>query len=235
MCTVTYIPQGPESFILSSNRDETPARSPERLTRQEEGDHLLIFPRDTSAGGTWIAAETDDRVVCLLNGAFEKHHHRPPYKRSRGIMVLDFFNYPSVSDFAKNYDFDGMEPFTLVLPEKGRLFELRWDEKLVHLRELDARDFHIWSSATLYPGPIREKRVQWFEDWLQNRSDFSLDAIHDLHLHGGEGDSWNDYVMNRNGIVQTVSISHIVKTPNTLDFIYHDLLRGAMRRESAGW
>ena len=232
MCTVTYIPQGPESFVLSSNRDENPARSPQQLSREERQHHTLIFPRDTSAGGTWIAAETDNRVVCLLNGAFEKHHHRPPYKQSRGIMVLDFFNYPSATDFSEKYDFDGIEPFTLVLPEKGRLFELRWDEKQVHFRELDARDFHIWSSATLYPEPVQKKRVNWFENWLLKRSDFSLEAIHNLHLHGGDGDSWNDYVMNRNGLVQTVSISHIVKTPRALDFIYYDLLRGGTLTES---
>ncbi|MBK9018424.1 MAG: NRDE family protein [Saprospiraceae bacterium] len=38
----------------------------------------LIFPRDTAAGGTWIAASDTNRVACLLNGAFVKHKHQPP-------------------------------------------------------------------------------------------------------------------------------------------------------------
>ena len=225
MCTVTYIPREEGSFILSSNRDENPARSPQNLTREQSKEHTLIFPRDTSAGGSWIAAEGDNRVVCLLNGAFEKHSHRPPYKRSRGVMVLDYFNYKHPAEFAEKYDFEEMEPFTLVMPHKDQLFELRWDEKRVHFRELDAKDFHIWSSATLYPEPIRKKRAGWFKNWLQGRTDFSLNAIHDLHRTGGEGDIWNDYIMNRNGVVQTVSITHIVKTSKSLEFIYHDLLR----------
>lgn len=233
MCTVTYIPQGPGAFTLSSNRDERPARSPQQLTRQVSGGQTLIFPRDIAAGGTWIAAQTDNRIVCLLNGAFEKHRHRPPYKRSRGLMALDFFGFAEASHFAQAYDFEGMEPFTLVIPEKGRLYELRWDEQLVHFTELDAGSFHIWSSSTLYPAPVREKRTRWFRDWLDCRGDFSLEAIHRLHVSGGEGDPWNDYVMNRNGMVQTVSITHVVKRPESLDFIYHDLLRATMQAESA--
>lgn len=233
MCTVTFIPQGPESFTLSSNRDETPHRSPGSLTRLQESGHTLIFPRDTSAGGTWIAAQNDSRIACLLNGAFEKHSHRPPYKRSRGLMVLDLFTYPGADAFARDYDFDGMEPFTLVLIDHDRLFELRWDEKTTHFKELNASDFHIWSSATLYAEPVREKRTEWFRNWLQGRSDFSLEAIHSLHRTGGEGDPWNDYIMNRNGIVQTVSITHIVKQSGSLEFIYHDLLRQTSHVQSA--
>ena len=232
MCTVTYIPQGPDAFTLSSNRDENAARSPRSLTHQREGTHSLLFPRDTAAGGTWIAARNDQRIACLLNGAFEKHHHRPPYKRSRGLMVLDLFAHSSAKDFIREYDFEGIEPFTLILIEKGQLFELRWDERESHLNVLDPNTFHIWSSATLYPLPVREKRENWFRNWLRDRSDFSLEAIHRLHRTGGEGDPWNDYVMNRNGLVQTVSITHVVKSPDTLDFIYHDLLREATHAES---
>ena len=231
MCTVTYIPQSPDSFVLSSNRDENPARSPRNLTRLETGGNAMVFPRDTAAGGSWIIAENNNRVVCVLNGAFEKHHHQPPSKKSRGIMALEFFRFPRAGVFASEYDFEGIEPFTMVIVEKGELFELRWDENQAHFRELDVRGFHIWSSATLYPEPVREKRKGWFQNWLANRGDFGLEAIHALHRNGGEGDHMNDYVMNR-GIVQTVSITHIVKKAGSLEFIYHDLLREATKTES---
>ncbi len=232
MCTVTYIPQGPDSFVLSSNRDESPARSPRNLTRLETPGSTLLFPRDTAAGGSWIVADNHNRVVCLLNGAFEKHRHSPPYKKSRGLMVLNFFDFSRAGAFASEYDFEGMEPFTFIILEKGRLFELRWDEKEVHFRELDAKAYQIWSSATLYTEEVREKRQGWFRNWLANRSDWSLEAIHSLHRYGGEGDPWNDYVMDRNGVVQTVSITHIHKKPGKLDFIYHDLLRQDVKTES---
>jgi len=231
MCLVTYIPQGPDSFVLSSNRDENPFRSPHNLTRLENQDSVMVFPRDTEAGGSWIIAENHDRIVCLLNGAFEKHVHQPPYKRSRGIMALEYFRYAGAGTFAAEYEFEGMEPFTMVIAEKGELFELRWDEKRAHFLRLDAQGYHVWSSATLYPPPVREKRKGWFLDWLSSRNDRSLEAINALHRTGGEGDPVNDYIMNR-GIVRTVSITHVVKKGGSIGFIYHDLLRETTKTES---
>jgi hypothetical protein len=38
--------------------------------------------------------------------------------------------------------------------------------------------------------------------------------------------------MNREGRVQTVSISHILKRPDSLNFYYHDLLRQALKTAS---
>lgn len=230
MCTVTYIPQGNGQFILSSNRDESAARSPENLARQRVQGMELIFPRDTTAGGTWIAASNDGRVVCLLNGAFEKHQHRPPYRRSRGLMVLDCFAFPSPELFSKNYTFTGMEPFTFIMVGNGQLYELRWDEKQVHFRKLDEQVRHIWSSATLYPPDIQAKREQWFRDWQEGRSDFSLAAIQNFHRFGGEVDDWNGFIMNRNHIVQTVSITNVVCSAEKTEMIYHDLLRERVKQ-----
>ena len=106
MCTVTYIPQPGGHFVLTSNRDENAARSPQSLDSEVIGAAKLLFPRDTGAGGTWIAASDSNRVVCLLNGAFVKHQHQPPYKRSRGTMVLDFFRFATAESFFENYDFE---------------------------------------------------------------------------------------------------------------------------------
>ncbi len=225
MCTVTYIPQPNNNFTLTSNRDEAAHRSPQNLTQAELHGLELIFPKDAGAGGTWIAASSDGRVVCLLNGAFEKHKHQPPYRRSRGIMVLDYFKCKSTADFYKQYDFEGMEPFTFVLVGKNELHELRWDEKKAHLKELDTKGFYMWSSATLYTPEIRLKREAWFNDWLEARNDFSLKAIQEFHLHGGERDNWNGFIMNRLNLVQTVSITNVIKKNDRMEMIYNDLLR----------
>lgn len=140
-------------------------------------------------------------------------------------MALDFFDYPDLTQFALDYQWEGIEPFTLIAWDQGRLWELRWDEKQVHQLELAAGRPHIWSSATLYDPVIQAKRKSWFAAWLEGRDDFSKPAVLDFHRMTGDGDSWNDLVMNRNGVVQTVSITVVEKNSNQLKMDYIDLLR----------
>lgn len=234
MCTVTYIPLERDNYILTSNRDEAPARSPQNITRLRAAGQELAFPRDEAAGGTWIAISSANRLACILNGAFEKHERRPPYRRSRGLMALDFFEYPAAEDFLNDYRFEGMEPFTLIVLEQGRLLEFRWDEQQGHRQWLDAGQPRIWSSAPLYPPEVRRKREQWFAGWREGRDRFSREEILDFHFNAGDGDPWNDVVMNRGDIVRTVSVTSIVKDAAALDMQYHDLLNRQMKQTKIG-
>ena len=229
MCTVTFIPQKEKGFILTSNRDENAARSPQHITEQQ-GKTNLIFPRDTAAGGTWIAAANSNKVVCLLNGAFDRHKHKPPYRRSRGLMVLDFFEFNQAADFFKLYKFEGMEPFTMVIYDQGKLYEFRWDGTLPYIKDLSISEMHIWSSATLYEHSVVEKRIQWFAEWKATTKDYNLEHILDFHQNAGDGDPENDVIMNRKGLVQTVSITNIIKQGNSIDMIYHDLLNAQQKQ-----
>ncbi|MDX1666811.1 MAG: NRDE family protein [Saprospiraceae bacterium] len=226
MCTVTYISKGENSFILTTNRDEQAARSPRSLDGEQIGGQNVFFPRDRGAGGTWVAASDNHRVVCVLNGAYDRHDRRPPYRRSRGLMALDFFGFDRASSFFKQYRFEGMEPFTMLLLERGRLWELRWDEKKKHIKELDPGREHIWSSATLYPPEIRNKRQKWFDEWLEEHPYPELNDVLHFHKTGGEGDPWNDIVMNREGMVQTVSITSIVRNTREIELCYRNILQG---------
>jgi hypothetical protein len=225
MCTLTFIPRGQDDFILTSNRDEAPFRSPHDITLAQEEGRQLAFPRDTMAGGTWLAASSDNRLVCLLNGAFDRHDRHPPYRLSRGLMVLEYFRFLDSQAFFREFEFQGMEPFTMVIYDRGQLLELRWDEQRTHLRTLDPQNRHIWSSVNLYDRVVQQKREHWFAEWISGRNDFSPGAILDFHHRGGSGDPWNDLIMNRHNLVRTVSISSIVKRPNHLYFRYEDLLR----------
>ncbi len=210
MCTVTWIPQPDGGFVLTSNRDEAPRRAAVELTIQVIGPCRCCFPRDPVAGGTWIAADDSGRVACLLNGAFDKHVRRPPYRRSRGLMVLDSFYFARATDFFAQYAFDGMEPFTMIMAEQVELWEVRWDEQQLHCRQLDPQGQYIWSSATLYDAYWRAQRQQWFARWLTRHPQPTPSEAWDFHLYGGEVDAWNGFVMNRKDVVRTVSITQVV-------------------------
>lgn len=229
MCTVTYIPQEGNQYILTSNRDEQASRSPQNITKVAQKGVELIFPRDEGAGGTWIAVANTDRVVCLLNGAFDQHQRNPPYRKSRGIMVLEFFEYENTTQFLKKYEFQGMEPFTMIICEQGKLIEFRWDGEQVFVKELDTAAQHIWSSSTLYTPEIKEKRREWFAAWQKQNEQYDLKAIMDFHRNAGDGDPFNDVIMNRNGIVQTVSITNIIRKKTQIDLHYHDLLNQRLK------
>ena len=179
MCTVTFLPT-PSGFILTHNRDEAPSRSPEVISRVQEGGDTLLFPRDTKAGGAWVAASKSGRTACLLNGAFVKHHHNPPYRRSRGLVLLDFFHWPQPDLFFGQYDLDGIEPFTFLYFNTDRVVELRWDGTQRYVKELAPDEPHFWCSATLYPPDMQQKRKQVFLDWLQQTVHRLPSSVHRL-------------------------------------------------------
>ena len=89
MCTVSFV-RANDSIIITSNRHENIRRqNAVKPALYESSDKRIIFPKDPRAGGTWFAA-TDTGVVCvLLNGAFEKHIPVPPYRKSRGLVLLE--------------------------------------------------------------------------------------------------------------------------------------------------
>src|SRR5437773_862042 len=89
MCTVTFIPQGDTAFI-THNRDEKSSRAKAIAPKQYIiNGYALLFPRDSAAGGTWIAVNESGAAAVLLNGGFVKHPYRPPYRKSRGLVFLD--------------------------------------------------------------------------------------------------------------------------------------------------
>jgi uncharacterized protein with NRDE domain len=225
MRTVTFIPTKNKGFILTSNRDESAMRSPKDISQQVVGTQQLIFPKDKGAGGTWIAASSKNKFVCLLNGAFERHPRNTPYRKSRGIMVLEFFKCQDTNQFFAAYDLDNIESFTMIIYDNGQLWDFRWDEKQKFIKALNTNDFHIWSSATLYEKEVQSKREQWLDEWLVDRTDFSKEAILELHQKGGEGNPSTDFMMNRyNYLVQTVSITQIIGSQDRLEMHYHDLM-----------
>lgn len=176
MCTVSFVPTK-EGFVFSSNRDEDVSRAANRLVEQVNESFTLYYPQDELAKGSWIAFSNTNRFVCILNGAFKTHQRKETYSMSRGIMALSFFDYPSISKFIESFEFNGMEPFTLILFDDNEFSELRWDENELHHKKLALDEVHLWSSFTLYTTQWWDKRSVEFADFVAQKSPTQQDII----------------------------------------------------------
>ena len=209
MCTVTFIPFG-DSVFITSNRDEKNSRKtalPPAIFQINTGN--VLMPRDPYAGGTWLAVHENGNAIVLLNGAFIRHESNPPYKKSRGLILLDMLDSYSIIDAFNDLDLENIEPFTAIILNDGSLYECRWDGAKKHCLKKNSSISHIWSSSTLYDEANSAKREFWFKKWVSTKSIFDLEAIIHFHKSSGDGDRRNDLVMDRDGIVSTVCISGI--------------------------
>ncbi|RXQ94369.1 hypothetical protein EO244_08790 [Ancylomarina salipaludis] len=213
MCTLSYIPIVGRDFIITVNRDEDPSRLALRPQKYIYNGFELFYPKDSKANGSWIISNCKDTCLCVLNGAFKKHKRKANYRQSRGLMLLDFFGYANLDDFIKNYPFDGIEAFTLIVVENKtgiRLTELVWDEQKLFIKEFDSSKSHIWSSTSLYTDAMKLERKKWFQDWLNNASQLNADSILEFHKTGGSGNKEYGLLMNRRNFVRTVCITQIL-------------------------
>jgi hypothetical protein len=224
MCTVTFIPLG-NKVLLTSNRDEKGIRKkaiPPAVTVFDKTK--LLFPKDAQAGGTWIGASDSGTIMILLNGGFIKHEPAAEYRKSRGLIFLDVLSETKALPAFKRINLLGIEPFTLVIWEEGKLYECRWSGEEKYTREMDATQPHIWSSVTLYTSETIHKREQWFKNWLEKHPQPTVADVLTFHLFGGEGDSENDIRMNRNNTMFTVSVTNIACDHQQAIMHYEDLI-----------
>lgn len=225
MCTVTFVRSGNKT-IITSNRDEQVERQAVEPRNYTVGNKVLTFPKDPKAGGTWYAVDQTGNLIVLLNGAAEKHQWNPPYRKSRGLIVLEILSAEIPFEKWLEIDLDGIEPFTLVMLQKNELFQLRWDGKEKETVPLDVNGNHIWSSATLYPKDIRENRAQWFAEFMKGKKHVSEAEMFHFHRYTKPENSENGLVIDRPGFLKTISITQTVLQENRGLMMHHDLVAG---------
>jgi uncharacterized protein with NRDE domain len=224
MCTVSFV-QTKEKTIITSNRDEKALREPAiEPMNYIINNKIVIFPKDPKASGTWYAINEVGTILVLLNGAFEKHQLKTRYKKSRGLIVLDLVASNSPISEWKTIDLSGIEPFTLVLFQEGKLYQLRWNEINKETILLDATQNHIWSSSTLYSAEIRQKRAQWFETFMEINSEISSEKLFLFHRYTEEHNQEHGLVINRSDEIKTLSITQAVIEKNRVKILYNDLI-----------
>lgn len=224
MCTVSFVNSNGKT-IITSNRDEKVLRE----IAIEPKNYLInnkniIFPKDPKAGGTWFATNEDGAILVLLNGAAEKHLLKTNYKKSRGLIVLDLISSKSPIKEWDTIDLSEIEPFTIVLFQKQKLYQLQWNEITKETIELDVSKNYIWSSSTLYSKEIRVQRANWFFTFVDTKPEISSDELLNFHRYTHEENPENGLVINRNNDLKTVSITQMVIENNKNEIYYNDLI-----------
>jgi hypothetical protein len=226
MCTLSFFPKNDKNgFVLTFSRDEAASRSSVEIVQDEQRG--LVYPKDVLHGGTWLALSVQTgRLTCLLNGAFERHERILPYRKSRGLVVLDSFNFADILDFFNFYDFENIEPFTILSFQNFDFFEFRWDGKQRHIKKLDTKSPHIRSSCTLYNQAIRHERERWFSDFYKEKTNnITAEDLWQFHKTPNENEPEKGILMYRPMGPSTVSISQFNYSFSSqlIDFQYHEL------------
>jgi hypothetical protein len=224
MCTVSFV-KANGKIIITSNRDEKIIRpnAIEPKTYQLNNKNV-IFPKDNKAGGTWYAIDEQSNVLVLLNGAEEKHILKDSYRKSRGLIVLDLIGSESPLKAWKTIDLEQIEPFTLVLFENQKLYQLRWNETGKSTLALDTDQNHIWSSSTLYSKEVRNKRANWFFTFLDTKPEVNETELFNFHRYTEEDNNEHGLVINRNDVLKTLSITQTIIEQNKVSIHYNDLI-----------
>jgi hypothetical protein len=222
MCTVSFVCSNGK-IIITSNRDEQVLRPAIPPKNYLINNKKIIFPKDPKAGGTWYAIDEHANVLVLLNGASEKHQWNPPYRKSRGLILLDIIAEDSPLQSWKPIDLENIEPFTLVLFEAQKLYQLSWNGVEKDTIRLNEKHNYVWSSSTLYPKEIREERAEWFYQFLDTKPDINENEMFDFHRYTEEGNQQNGLVINRNDKLKTLSITQTVIEKNKVAMVHYDL------------
>ena len=231
MCTVSIFPgeENSNSFLLSFNRDEAVDRQTFAPERQNVNGCEMIFPKDAVAGGTWLGVSERKRLVGIMNGEFKAHKRNPPYRKSRGVVVKEFLAAEAIKNYAENYDFEGIEPFTMILADWSvdlEINEMVWDAKKLHIKNIPLKP-QIWSSSPLYDSNMKKQREDWFDDFREN-SKITAETIWSFHHEAGIGDHHIDLIVDR-GFLKTQSISQIEISENKKQFKYEELATGNLK------
>lgn len=227
MCTVSYF-KTKDSIILTSNRDEKKSREKALFPNTlEVEDRLLYFPKDKKASGTWFAADENGNAAILLNGAFQKHTSNPPYKKSRGIVLLDIVKDKNFLHAFREYDLLGIEPFQLLVFFDKKLMRLLWDGTVKHEFFLNEHESHLFSSKTLYNDSLENNREKDFRRFQLNRNIESGEILNFHKKHQIEKEPEIDLSIKE--IFLTVSITQLIIKQDQIHFAYHDLTENTIQ------
>ncbi len=223
MCTVSYVYSSGKVIITSSRDEKTERPTAVKPLLYCLNNKKINFPKDPKAGGTWFAVDEHANVAVLLNGADKKHMPDRVYSKSRGLVLLNIISSKSPIEEWSLISLHDIEPFTIVLLEANKLYQLRWNGIQKQTKSLSAVHNHIWSSATLYAPEIQKQREDWFAEFIRGKSAVTENDMQGFHLDADKDDVENGLVMNGNDRFKTFSVTQTMIEGNKVKMFHIDL------------
>lgn len=225
MCTVSFV-YANNSFLLTSNRDEKVTR-PSAIEPKiyQVNTKKIIYPKDSKAGGTWFVVDEFGNAIILLNGGKFKHIAKEKYRLSRGIIVLELIGSDSIVSTWNSIDLTDIEPFTLVVLENKKPYQLQWSGEEKSTVALDVNQTYIWSSSTLYSPEIQQQRADWFAEYMNDNKDISAETMQFFHKNTQAKDAKNGLIINRDNLYKTLSVTQTIITETSVFVNHSDLIQ----------
>ena len=227
MCTVTWLWES-ERFTLLFNRDEQRTRLPAEPPRIWDVDgHTILAPRDGQAGGTWLAANRQGLVVCLLNyyerepGSASRQGEAP---ESRGLLVLEAAtgsNLAALTESLAERSLSRMRPFHLLAfdtrASRGRYW--LWDGDEVQVAEIDDALCPVTTSSYASQAVVADRRAL-FHAWRDRAGGaLSVDALERYHhSRHQEADAYSVFMSRPDA--QTVSVTRVEVVRDEVRMVY---------------
>ncbi|WP_018970469.1 NRDE family protein [Rubritalea marina] len=225
MCTVSWkwahdSSKDSQRLSVYFNRDELKAREEAHPPKEEQiGHYRSLLPTDPKRGGTWIAANETQLVVCLLN-----LYSVPPTPErdyaSRGMVVRAMMAFNAIEPALEQLGLmlkENLYPaFTIILWDakcrQQRLYQ--WDEsKLIEVRP----PFPFYTSSSWQTDDVQASRQAAFVTHvIQGRVDQAS-----FHATTPEGQAWSSVYMCRD-LTMTVSRTQIHVHQDQTHMEYHE-------------
>lgn len=225
MCTLTFY-KDHQKVIFTSNRDEKLERAAAvSIEKKILSNQTIFYPEDPKHKGTWFVVSNSGNVLVLLNGAKNKHISSPPYRKSRGLILIEIADSEHVIQKWKQINLLNIEPFTIIVYFNHQLFQLIWDGNTKKRLQLNENQAHIWSSSTLYEKEIIIERKKWFKDWMfQIKKPLNSIDFYDFHTNTQKNDLTNGLIINRNNMMATKNITQCILENNAFQLIHNELI-----------
>lgn len=226
MCIVTYVPFE-TGFVFTSNRDEQIHRPALPPMRYQVGENQLIYPKDQTHGGTWMAVDSQkQRLSCILNskGVF------PPTdipKKSRGLLAINSLTENPCTVFSETA-LKNVAPFICILIDPladVTMTQFHWDGLKLHTSYPALSVPKIWCSSSLYSETEKLRIESYFYEKAPELSAFP-DQIVKAHKNTFARPKNSVVYLEQGKDIQTVSISSYFHSTAHKTLHYEDLVKG---------